>query len=64
MGLFSCMQVYISVLFVLVCVPVCLFTASVYIVSRIPVTDSMFYRVPAKLDGQFVRIVFVFLRSL
>ena len=64
MGLFSCMQVYISVLFVLVCVPVCLFTASVYTVSRIPVTDSMFYWVPAKLDGQFVRIVFVFLRSL
>ena len=35
------------------CVPVC---ASVDIVSRITVTDSMFYCVSAQQDGQFVRL--------
>jgi len=42
------------------CVPV---YASVYTVSRITVTDCMFYYVPAQQDERFVRIVF-FLRSL
>ena len=68
MGMFSCMQVcmfefpfgYISVLFVLVCDPVCLFTASVDTVSRIPVTDIMFYCVLLSQMGSWCELILFF----